>query len=251
MPFLYHFTLNKFMQGFKQWCEFLDVLPYLLGISLLNEHAIPQQQLDAVINNSEFKSWLQSLGITEPLGNPIPGSVGVAYPTGDFIVKFTGDKNEADAAAVLKGYDSPNLAKVFDVKRVASYERHGMRTLLFAIVQEKLNTGVSKRHRMAGQAIYDYLDHKPGFLRGSIEGILPGVIDRLAPKYRQDRATLMLVRQMLEKIKKIQDDRGFLTQDTHGANIALKGREPAFFDLGRSSLDFDNPATAGARVTRL
>lgn len=239
------------MQGFKQWCEFFDMLPYLLGITPLNEHALPQEQIDGVINNPQFQSWIRSFGVTEPLGTPIPGSVGVAYPAGDYIVKFTSDRKEADAAAVVKGYDSPNLAKVFDVKRVATYERHGMKTFLFAIIQEKLNTGVSKRHRMAGQAIYNYMDNNAGFLKGPIELILPAVLEQLPPKYRKDQATLALVKQMLEKIKKIQDDRGFLTQDTHGSNIALKGKEPAFFDLGRSSIDFDNPATAGAKVGQL
>lgn len=243
------------MDGFKQWCEFAEVLPYLpyfLGIYPLNEHNIDQAWIDYVIANPRFQQWLQSTGVTEPLGKAMPGSVGVAYVAGNYIVKFTSDRKEADAAAVVKGYDSPNLAKVHDVRRVDTRDDGmGGKKHLFVIVQEKVNTDVSKRHRMAGQAIYDYLDHNAGFIRGPIEAILPAVVDRLPHKWRQDQATIRLVQQMLEKIKKIQDESGFLTQDTHGANIGMKGKEPAFFDLGRSSIDFDNPATHSARVGQL
>ena len=238
---------------FREWYDWLELLPYLLDVAL-NEASIPQEYIDNVIGSSKFQQWLQSLGVTEPMEQPIEGGVGLAYPAGAFIIKFTPDSKEADAATVLKGYDSPNTAKVFDVKTVAMMPDkwdNSKRKPLFVIVQEKLNTGVSKRHRMAGQAIYDFMDRNAGFLRSSIDRLMPGVVSFLPHKWRSDEPTIRLVRQMLTSIKKIQDDRGFLTQDTHGANIALKGREPAFFDFGRSSLDFDNPATAGARVGRL
>jgi hypothetical protein len=244
--------LNTPMNGFKQWCEFAEMIPYLLGIYPINEHSIDQSWIDEVVANPRFRQWLQSVGVTEPLGKAMSGSVGVAYVAGDYIVKFTSDRKEADAAAVVQGYDSPNLAKVHDVKRVGTRDdQFGGKKHLFAIVQEKVNTDVSKRHRMAGQAIYDYLDHNAGFIRGPIATILPAVLDHLPHKWKNDRSTIALVQQMLEKIKKIQDERGFLTQDTHGANIGMKGREPAFFDLGRSSIDFDNPATHSARVGQL
>lgn len=236
------------MLSFKQWCEFTDILPYLLGINLLNEHVLPQEQIDNIINNPNFQSWIKSLGVTEPFGTSIPGGVGVAYPSGKFIVKFTSDNKEAGAAAIMKGYDSPNMAKIFDVKRLASYEYKGNRKTLFAIVQERLNTDISKRHRVAGQAIYDYMDNNPGLLRSSIDKILHIIIEFLPPKYKKDQSTILLIKQMIGYIKKIQDDRGFLTQDTHGGNIALKGREPAFFDMGRSTIDYDNSATHGVRI---
>lgn len=240
------------MMRFKQWQEFLTIISFITGVTRLDEISWPQEWADDVIGKPEFRQWLSSLGVTEPLTGPKEGGVGRAYFSGDFVIKFTTDRNEANAAAVVKGHESPNLSKVFDVKLVSVQEdNYGQRKPLYAIVQEKVNTDVSKRHRIAGQAIYSYLDDNSGFIRAEIEDILPAVLAYLPRKWKEDESTVRLVRQLLSKIKKIQDDTGFLTQDTHGANIGLKGQEPAFFDLGRSSLDFDNPATAGAKVGKL
>ena len=240
------------MTSFKEWQKFLTIVEFVTGAGTLTEANWPVEQDQKVINNPAFQQWLQSLGVTEPLSEPKDGGVGRAYFAGDYVIKFTMDRNEADSAAVVKGYDSPNLSKVFDVKTVSFHtDQFGKRQPMFAIVQQKVNTDVSKRHRIAGQAIYDYLDFNPGFLKANVSDLLPAVVSRLPRKYQQDQITVRLVQQLLSKIKKIQDDTGFLTQDTHGANIGFKGREPAFFDLGRSSIDFDNPATAGARVGSL
>lgn len=240
------------MMRFKEWQEFMSIVRFVTGVDQLNEASWPQQWADEVIAKSEFQSWLQSLGVTEPLSGPKEGGVGRAYFAGEFVVKFTTDRKEAESAAVVKGYDSPNLSKVSDVRLVAVHQDNmGQRKPLYAIVQEKVNTDVSKRHRIAGQAIYDYLDHNAGFIRANIQDILPAVLAYLPPKYQRDQATVRLVQQLLTNVKRIQDDTGFLTQDTHGANIGLKGNQPAFFDLGRSQIDFDNPATAGAKVGKL
>jgi len=240
------------VMDFRSWIKFGELLRHELLHGLVNEAAFPEEWATEAISKPEFNSWLHSLGINEPLRDPKAGGVGRAYFAGDHVVKFTTDKKEADAAAVVKGYDSPNLSKVIDVKMVSvNLDQYGRNRPLYAIVQQKVSTDVTKRHRVAGQAIYDYLDRNPGLLRSNASSLLPLVASFLPKKYKDDEPTINLVQKLLEKIKKIQDDTGFLTQDTHGANIGMKGREPAFFDLGRSTLDLDHPATAGARVTRL
>jgi hypothetical protein len=240
------------MMRFKEWQEITNIVELITNDFSLNEANWPQQWADEVIAKPDFQRWLHSVGVTEPLSTPREGGVGRAYFSGNFVVKFTTDRKEAASAAVVKGYDSPNLSKVSDVKMVSvNVDTFGQRKPLYAIVQQKVNTDVSKRHRIAGQAIYSYLDYNPGFIRSNVDEILHIVLGYLPKKYQNDRATAQLVYQYLTSMKKIQDDTGFLTKDTHGANIGLKGRNPAFFDLGRSSIDFDHPATANARIGKV
>jgi hypothetical protein len=212
----------------------------------------PKEWSDEIINKSSFISWLNSLGIKDlPSLQPKKGGVGRAYFAGNYVIKFTTDGKEAQAAAVIKNYESPNISKVIDVKLVSINKNNiGENKPLYAIVQEKVNTNVSKRHRKAGQAIYDYQDKKPQFLNKT-KKILPEIFKTLKGKYKKDKATKNIIKKMLSHMKKIQDDTGFLTQDTHGANLGFKDRNIAFFDLGRSSIDFDNPATTGAKITKL
>lgn len=241
------------MLNFKKYIEFLSIVEFVTGVSSLNETAFPIAWVEQTIEMPKFQEWIKSLGITEPLTKFKEGGVGVAFFAGDYVIKFTTSRKEATAAAVVKGYDSPHLAKVIDVRMISGFaDSNNKLKPFYAIVQEKLDTDlVSKRHRVAGQAIYTYLDKNPGFIKSEIDLIMPLVLNYLPKQYKDDQPTKTLVKQMLEKIKKIQDDTGFLTQDTHGGNIAFKGREPAFFDLGRSSMDYEHPRTAGVNIKSL
>lgn len=210
----------------------------ITSLNLFLEASWPEDWSDSIIQNSKFQNWIKSLGITGEFSEPMEGGVGRAYPIGDgYIVKFTTDRKEAEAAAALKGYDSTHIAKVFDVKKVGSFQTsYGIDSHLFAIVQERLNTGVGKKYRIAGAAIYNYIDNRAGFLRGDVDKMADVAAEYLPPKYRNDKTILRLIKQMLSAMYKVQNERGFLTQDTHGANLAIKGKDPAFFDFGRSSL---------------
>lgn len=239
------------MLQFTDWIKYQESLPLIrliTGIEMYSEASFPQSMSDEIMQRPDFRRWLDRLGVEGEISGVKEGGVGYAYLVGNFVVKFTSDHKEADAAAVLSGHDAPQLAKVFGVKRVVEPDTNRS---LYAIVQERINTDTSKRHRVAGQAIYDYLDKNYGFLRSQIKDLLPKVVEKIPHRYRKDRATVAIVQDMLEKIKELQDKKGFLTQDTHGANIGLKGRSPAFFDLGRSLLDLEHPALAGARVEKL
>lgn len=241
------------MLKFKKYMDFLSIVEFVTGVSNLNEIAFPIAWVEQTLEMPKFQEWIKSLGITEPLTKFKEGGVGVAFFAGDYVIKFTTDRKEATAASVVKGYDSPNLAKVIDVKMISGFADSTNRLKPFyAIVQEKLDTDpVTKRHRVAGQAIYTYLDNNPGFIKSEVDLIMPLVVNYLPKKYKDDQSTKDLVKKMLEKIKKIQDETGFLTQDTHGGNIAFKGREPAFFDLGRSSMNYEHPRTAGVKIPAL
>lgn len=214
----------------------------------------PMEWADQAMKDPKFTEWLRSLGVEGTPGRPMAGGVGRAIPIGNFIVKFTTDNKEANAAAVLKGHDSPHAAQVYDVKRIFTIDdprTSGRRVSLFAIVMEKLNTGVGKKMRAAGNAVYNYLDDNPGFIEDP-DAVVRVVLSRyIEPRYHGDEVLPGLVKQVVDALYDVQQKTGVLSQDPHGGNMALKGRNPAFFDFGRSSTNFDHPKTARARVTSL
>lgn len=215
----------------------------------------PEEWAVKTLKDPKFETWLKTIGIEGKIGTPMAGRVGRAFPVGDkHILKFTTDSKEANAAAVLKGHDSSHAANVYDVKRVMTVDDPGgtgRRVSLFAIAMERLNTGVGKRMRAAGNAVYNYLDDNPGFIED------PGAVVRvvmsryLSPKLQNDTAMVGVVQKVVMALYDVQKKTGVLSQDPHGGNIALKGRNTAFFDFGRSSTDFDHPKSADARVTSL
>lgn len=225
----------------NQWLENFKIL---LSINYLIENVSPswpESVAQEVISTNKFKEWLNSLGIKGKIGSPMTGSVGRAYPIGNYIIKFTTDEHEASAAVMLKGYQSDSLATILDVKLVKTFETLIGKKSLYAIIQEKINTDISKKHRIAGQAIYDYLDNHAGFIQ-TIN--LPAILHFVKPKYKNDPDISRLIVQLATSLKKIQDDKGVLSQDTHGGNLGLKNKNPAIFDLGRSSIDYENPSTS-------
>jgi hypothetical protein len=227
----------------------------LYDLPTLLEAAWPQEWAENVFGQPRFQQWLQSLGIQGTVGHPMAGGVGRAYPVGsDFIIKFTTDTKEAQAAAALKGHSSPHAADIYDVRRLFSYDNPdnpNTRKHLYAIAMQRLNTGVGKKMRIAGNAVYDYLDHNAGFIEDP-DAVVRLIMTRfLDKKYRTDPAITALVRKVIHALYKLQEQTGVLSQDPHGSNLAFKGREPAFFDFGRSSMNYDHPRMAGTRVTSL
>jgi len=211
----------------------------------------PVKWAEDALRQPNFQAWLSKLGVTGEVGKPMAGNVGRAYPIGDFIVKFTTDSKEANAAAVLQGHDSRHAADVHGVHRVSSFDHGGRRVNLFAIVMQKLNTGVGGRMRMAGNAVYQYLDNFSGFIEDP-DAVIKLVMDRYVPaRYKNDKNAEIAVRKMVQALYDVQEKTGVLSQDPHGGNVAFKDREPAFFDFGRSSVNFDHPKVDGARVTTL
>lgn len=240
---------HRYYMQFREWISYnfaQKIVSILTGIEVFQEASWPQEWSDYAIKHPSFQKWLRSLGIEGQIGTPIEGGVGRAYPFGDYMVKFTTDRKEVDASTILKGRQYSNLADVLGTVNLGNVEGK----TLYAIVQERLNTGVSKKHRIAGQAVYDYLDDHYGKI-GDLEEVLPIVLSYLKPKYKNDPHIPDLVQQILSAAKEVQDATGVTTQDMHGANLAFKGRKPAFFDLGRSMIDFDHPATAGAKMDQL
>jgi hypothetical protein len=195
---------------------------------------------------------MESLGVTGPIGKPMQGGVGRAYPVGkNHIVKFTTDQKEAQAAAILKGHDSPHAADIYGVHRINSFDHNGRRVNLFAIVMQRLNTGVGARMRAAGNAVYQYLDDNSGFIE-DVDAVINVVMAKYVdPKLRADDGMKFAVTKVVNALHDVQKRTGVLSQDPHGGNVAFKGREPAFFDFGRSSVNYDHPKSKGARITAL
>lgn len=227
----------------------------VVALYTITEASWPEEWATGILNNPKIKAWLDGLGIVGELGSPKEGGVGRAYPIGDnHMLKLTTDRKEADAAAVLKGHDSPNAADVYDVKRLASFEdpRDPRRKVdLYGIVVQKLNTDVGKKMRIAANAVYDYLDYNNKFIEepmSAVEGVLTKHLD---PKYRSDRDIVKAVEKVIFALYDVQERTGVLSQDPHGGNVAFKGRNPAFFDFGRSKMNFDHPKMDNARITTL
>ncbi len=212
----------------------------------------PREWADQVINSRSFKNWLNLLGISGSIGEPMVGGVGMAYPVGrDHIVKFTTDRGEAQAAAVMKGHDSAHAADVYGVHRVASHDHNGRKVDLYAIVMQRLNTGVSGKMRAAGNAVYGYLDDHSGFIE-DVDATVSVVMARyVAKNLRTDEGMQFAVEKVVKALFDVQQRTGVLSQDPHGGNIGLKGRDVAFFDFGRSSINYDHSKVSGARVTSL
>lgn len=219
------------------------------------EASWPQEWSDSILHSQEFIRWLNSLGITGKIGPPMAGGVGRAYPVGDrYIVKFTTDRKEASAAAIIKGHDSPHAATIYDVKLLKSFPNQMMKSgksELYAIAMERLTTGVGKRYRVAANAVYDYLDRNPGFIDDPNEVISIVSSTHLPQNYRGDKATEAAVRKIVYGLHDIQQRTGVLSQDPHGGNIAFKGKEPGFYDFGRSSINWDHPKTSGVKISAL
>lgn len=215
----------------------------------------PRTWSDQILSNPKFQEFLETLGVSGEIGRPMSGAVGRAYPVGEYIVKFTTDAKEAGAAATIQGHDSDHAADIYAVRRVGSFEhprdKRNPKVNMYAIVMQRLNTGAGWQFRMAGNAVYKYLDNYSGFIedpQAVIDTVMAKYIDK---KYANDPNVRFTVEQVTMAIYDLQEKTGVLTQDPHGGNVAFKGRKPAFYDFGRSSTNYDNPKTKNARITGL
>lgn len=215
----------------------------------------PSEWAENVIANPKFREWLTSLGVSGDVGAQVAGGVGRAFFVGDsFVVKFTADRKEASAAAIIKGSNSNHAARVYDVKRVMTIDdprQPSKKVNLFAIVMERLNTDVGKRVRAAGNAVYSYLDDNSGFIEDPESVVSVVMAKYLDEKNRRDPAMAKIVERVVNAIYDVQQKSGVLMQDPHGGNMAFKGRNPAFFDFGRSSTNYDHPSTGGVKIVGL
>ncbi len=232
------------------------ILEFILSSTILNEKTNgpwwPVEWAENAFENPKFRQWMDKLGITGIPGSPMFGNVGRAYKIGEnFIIKFTTDKKEASAAAVLKGHDSEHVAQVYDVIRVMTVSHPKLpneRVSLYAIAMEKLNTGIGKKMRLAANAVYSYLDDHSGFIEDPDASIKVVVGKYLKSS---DVDVVRSVSQIVDALYDVQNRTGVLLQDPHGGNVALKKRKPAFFDFGRSNMNLDHPKSADARISSI
>ncbi len=221
----------------------------------------PPRQFDERRRARKFLTWLQKHGVPvdnylaqmdnpqqEPIAPPTPfagGTVGQSFPIGNFVVKLTTDKKEAGYANKMKGMDLPYAAKIYDVTEIPGTWGAGPADQnMYAIIMDRLNTGVGKRYRIAGDAVHTYLDENPNPLNDINKATNFTVANYLKPGYRKDQATINIIRQLFSSVRDMYTKTGIHYRDTQGSNLALKGRQPAFFDLGTSTTHgakFDKP----------
>lgn len=239
---------------------YISLTDILEGVSALYSTIIeaagpvwPQEWSDKYLASDKFQYWLKSIGVNiEQIGHPMAGGIGRAYQVNDnTIVKFTTSDQEAKAAAIMQGQDSPHAAKVYGIVKLGSWvDRVGIQQNLYAIAVEKLNTGVGNKVRIATNACYAYLDRKDRFINDPYDAA-EEAISFLRPKERTDNQIRNLVHKIMDALYRMQEETGVLSQDPHAGNIAFKKRKPAFFDYGRSKINWDHPKTAGVRIGQL
>jgi len=253
--------MNLFERKLNQALHGINVHPIFEGylrLVLLEEPLWPMEWAEEIINSPKVIEWLEDLGVGEVVNSYRSGNIGRAFPVGDnAILKLTTDRQEAQSAAAMRGKPLENAAYIHDVRLLMSRPHWNpkitdKRYNIFGIVMEKLNIGVGKRWRAAAEAVYMYLDNFNSFIEDP-EAAADIAIEHYIPnQHRDDEHIPNLVRRVMNAVYSVQQNSGVLTKDPHGGNIALKGREPAFFDFGRSSIDWDNPATADVgRIEKL
>jgi hypothetical protein len=253
------------MTTFGVWLKHQVVLEYVVNLvegpfwsqELSDRLFVPPRQFEARRMSRKFLNWLLSNGVPvdkwidqlespkeTPEKHAAPsswaGGVGRAYPVGDgFVVKITTDNKEARFAASMIGKEQPFVAKIYDVRKIGDFQHSAEKTIsLYAIVQEKVNTGIPRKYRIAGTAVYTYLDR---FYRpvGDLDKVISYInshSDILPTKYRQDPVVQQGIRSILSSVKDFYDTEKIHYADTIGPNLGFKGNKPriAFFDLGRS-----------------
>lgn len=227
---------------FKKWLIEAGVIAPMAG-----QLFVPPKQFDERRKTRKFLAWLKNLGVDvqkyidgveegKPIEIPVPfsgGGVGAAYPMGNFVVKITGEEGEAKSAYQLAGKEEPGVAKIYDVIKIPGKEK-----TLYAIVQEKLKVGASKKVRVAGEVVYEYLDKFAQPLE-DVNAAYKYIAKYLLPDkgrgWNNDPDVHNMIKRLLQHTKNIQDKYGFTYRDPHGGNIMIKNHQPTFFDLGRSS----------------
>lgn len=246
-------TVTKyFIMKFKNFLQhqliFDVVATYMIP---LEEAGWPEEDAQEILRSPAFTELLKKLKIEGPIQPVGEGGVGRAYSLGNrYVAKFTPDVKEAEAAAIIQKNPSESAAKVYFVSKVKELQRDWPTARpknLYVIIMDRLNTGVGKRYRLAGNFVYNYMDDNPGPLT-NLNQAYAEILRKMSNKYRSDASLLQAIKSVLNSVQNLYQQSAVLTQDTHGGNMAFNKRTPAFFDFGRSQLNLDSPKLAGVRI---
>jgi hypothetical protein len=263
--FILVFIFSMRFSEWLKWNNFVEASASLAPVA--QSMFVPPRKFDERKRARKFLKWLSGLGVDvkkyidhieegSPVEIPIPfsgGAVGAAFPMDRYIVKITTDATEAKYASRLIGHSDPGVAKIYDVVAIpGDVELNKAKRKLYAIVQEKLSVNAPKKLRVAGDVVYTYLDKFAQPLEdvdAAYNYIVNNILPEKGKKWASDPDVLRLVRQLLRQVKDLQDKYNFTYRDIHGGNLLMKGRKPAFFDLGRSTpmpgAKFPNPKELG------
>lgn len=177
--------------------------------------------MDKILSNFKLKYGYNFIG---------EGANGFAFDVGgDKILKITWDKSEAKYANMLKNIESPNLIKIYNVKRIVLEDSE-----FYVILMEKLDTNVN--HYIKSIFYYLNLDNNLSYLVK--QGVKPKVKDIL--NYLQDKfvslsdENILMLFNIWYKVASEVISHGFPIDDMTKRNIGISKRNPkeiVFFDI--------------------
>jgi len=158
------------------------------------------------------------------------GASGIAYDLGNNqVLKMTLDKDEANAAAYIKGKNLKNVYQIFDVFVVDDEEDNW-----FGILQEKL-----KRLDSVEYSVVSFIQEPFNkFGGGTIQAkdVMPAVNELIQYNLENESQVKIaneMAKQLFTGMKQLRKH-GIHFEDLHGGNVMKRGNEYVIIDLGYS-----------------
>ncbi len=148
------------------------------------------------------------------------GSYGIAFVSGDKVIKITADEWEARTAKYMMNHEYPNLIKYYAVKKIDNLD-------VYAILMDKVKKLSSNEHKMVDLIIEEYGSTITDFLE-NYENVDIGELDRLG--YNRDYVYMLdqlaLVFKQLQELG-IMDDYA----DVHRDNLGWQNGKLIHYDI--------------------
>lgn len=230
--------------------EAVNRLSRLNSVSGLSEMVFSYSETEHYFKDKRFIDWLASHGITvSDLPPHRDGGQGRAYFVGnDRVVKFIGDKDDAEMAALCIESRIPDVT----LQEIVKIDEH------YAIMQEEVQTSPFPTGLIyAGYLVKQYVEkHKDLAEPSSAKGILSpkqlihwnkaevekNPTGQLAWYHKQMDKMFPYIRLILRSVFQILDKTGRLWLDIHHNNMGFdKQAKLKIFDTGVSHMAWNQP----------
>jgi len=168
------------------------------------------------------------------------GGIGVAGQSGNNVIKFTSDEDEAMMAKQLMKINIPCIVKIYSVKKVQEprkFDSYYNATTIWVIECEKVNTNLTlDQKRLAGDMnailqIGGWSTMPSEFIRQGWESKKQYVYEKTIKEFPQEQ---QFINDYLE-MRMCLDKNNIIADDAHGDNIGYnKQGKLVLFDLGYS-----------------